>query len=370
MNSANDLVRKKIMGYIVSQAVFTVCELGVPAALANGPLRLADLAGRVDADPDALRRFIRVLVAEGLFTLDATESVGLSSAGELLRPDIPGSLHHLATLMSNEAYVAWGHAGHSVRTGEPAFEQAYGTPYFPWLTDNPAASEVFSAGQAGLAELRLAPLLDREWEDGAVIADVGGGTGHLLASLLAARPAARGILIDLPHVVAESAPTLAAVTDRVEVLGGSFFDQPPPSADYYVLSQVLHDWDDTDAGRIIRNCRASIPDHGRLLILEQVLPDDPSSCPAALLDLHMLVLLGGRERSESQWRELLRDNGFRLRSTVVGPRSTLLEATPGASGGRRHASISVEAATTDSQPEQSLGGCWSAGAMPRVRYVD
>ncbi|CAG7591064.1 methyltransferase [Rhodococcus opacus] len=330
MSDVNHRVRKQIMGYIVSQSISAVCELGVPDRLADGACLLGDLAASVGADADALGRFLRVLVAEGLFAEVGGGRFALTEAGELLRADAPGSLRHLVGLMSNEAYLVWGHAAHSIRTGKESFSAAFGKPYFEWLSENPSAADEFARGQAGLVELRLLPLLDHDWSDVGTVVDVGGGTGALITRLLDRHAHLRGILFDLPHVVAEAPSTFgsAGIGERTTVVGGSFFDDVPGNGDVYVLSQILHDWDDASAGKILSSCRQAIPPGGRLMIVEQVLPESATTHPMALLDLHMLVLLGGRERTITEWRRLLTDHGFTLDSITQGPRSSVIEAVP------------------------------------------
>ncbi|MBB2942692.1 SAM-dependent methyltransferase [Actinoplanes lutulentus] len=329
MNQDNNAqLRRKIMGYLVSQAIFAVCELGVPDRLAAGPMPLPELARDRGADPDALRRFLRVLAGEGLFTEPAPDLFALAELGELLCTGADGSLHHLAGLMSGEAYQAWGAAPYSVRTGAAGFDQVYGMPYFAWLAENPAEAERFDQGQAGLVEVRLLPLLDRDWSGVTSVVDVGGGNGMLLARLAARHPHLTGVVFDLPHVVESAGPALTEVADRVGTAGGDFFDKVPPGADAYVLSQILHDWNDERAGVILANCRQAMPGNGRLFIVEQILDPDAGSGPAALLDLHMLVLLGGRERTRADWERLLHETGFVLESVTAGPRSSLLTARP------------------------------------------
>jgi hypothetical protein len=330
MSETNNRVRRKIMGYIVSQAISAVCELGVPDELSDRPRSLHDLATSVDANADALRRFLRVLVAEGLFEEDSLGRFSLTEAGELLRIDTPGSLRHLVQLMSNEAYTAWGHALHSVRTGKESFSEAFDKPFFDWLSERPSAAKEFAEGQAGLVEMRLLPLLSRDWSETATVVDVGGGEGALISRLLQGHTHLRGVLFDLPHVVSEAESKFhsAGIDDRTTIVGGSFFEEVPPYGDVYVMSQILHDWDDESAGRILRSCRRAIPESGRLLIVEQVLPEAATAHPMALLDLHMLVLLGGRERMATEWSRLLSDNGFWLKSITPGPRSSVIEAAP------------------------------------------
>jgi hypothetical protein len=329
---ANALLRRQIMGYLVSQAIFAVTELDVVEQLDAGPVPAAELARRVGADADALARFLRVLVAEGLFTEAPAGSFGLTPLGQLLRRDTPGSLRHFASLMAGEAYQAWSAAVHTLRTGQPAFDVVFGKPLFDWLGAHPEAAAAFNAAQAGLVELRLLPLVQRDWAGVGTVVDVGGGTGRLLATLLGRHRHLRGVLFDRPDVVAGADRTLAGagVADRCAVVGGDFFAAVPAGGDVYLLAQILHDWDDARAVAILRRCAAAMRPAARLLILEQVIPTGADPHPAKLLDLHMLVLLGGRERTEGQWRQLLAAGGFELVSVDCSARSSLLEARPAA----------------------------------------
>jgi hypothetical protein len=328
MTDPNSHVRRLIMGGVVAQAIAAVVELGVIDRLAvGGPADPAELAAAVGVDADALHRFLRALAAEGLFTQDG-DRFGLTEAGELLRTEAPGSLRYFSRLMTGEAYQVWEQASLSLRTGAAAFDAVFGKPLFEWLADHPQRSAEFNEAQAELARLRLLPLLDRHWAG--TVVDVGGGNGQLLATLLTRHDQLSGVLLDRPEVVVQAKPVLddAGVLDRCQLVGGDFFTEVPEHGDVYVLAQILHDWDDGQATQILRGCRAAMRPGTTLLILEQVVPDGGGPHPAKLLDLHMLVLLGGRERTEGQWRQLLTDAGFATARITQGPRSALIEATP------------------------------------------
>ena len=319
------------MGFIVAQAIHAVTEAGVVDALAGGPRPAADLAAATGTDPDALRRFLRALAGEGVFVEEPVGTFALTELGGLLRSDTPGSLRHFSRLMVGEAYQVWELAGHSLRTGESAFAQRFGKPMFDWLADHPEKAAGFDAAQAGLVELRLLPLLDRDWTGVSTVVDVGGGNGGLLARLLARHPHLTGTLLDQPHAVEQARANLdrAGVADRCRLVPGDFFAAVPEGADTYVLAQILHDWDDERAGRILARCRAAMPGHARLLVLEQAIAEDGQPHPAKLLDLHMLVLLGGRERTETEWRSLLGGARFTVTDISHHARSSLIEARPG-----------------------------------------
>jgi hypothetical protein len=323
-------LRHKLMGFLLSQAIVAVAELGVADELAHGPRSAGDLAGAVGADPDALRRFLRTLAGEGLFVEQPPGTFGLTEMGQLLRADQPGSLRHFATLMTDEAYDAWGQARYSLRTGRPAFPKVFGEPLFDWLAGNPEAAARFNGGQAGLVELRMQPLLERDWAGVSTVVDIGGGNGALLRALLNRYPGLNGVLLDMPGVAAEAERMLdgTALAGRMRCVGGDFRAAVPAGGDVYVLAQILHDWDDEQATAILRRCRQAMPAQASLLILEQILPEGNRPDPAKLLDLHMLVMLGGRERAITEWRDLLAASQFAVSSVTRHSRSCLIEARP------------------------------------------
>jgi SAM-dependent methyltransferase len=326
----NHRLRLKIMGYIVSQAIHAAAELDIASKLTAGPLTAAELADASGADPDALDRVMTTLTAEGLFTVDAGGRYQLTQLGELLRGDVPGSLRHFSLQMGGEAYLAWSGATQSVCTGQPAFDHVFGSPYFDWLAANPDTAARFSRLQSDLVVRRLEPLRTIDWPPRGLVVDVGAGDGALLIELLAGRPGLTGIAVDLPHVAdnARRRVARAGLADRISCAGGDFFTSIPGGGDFYILAEILHDWDDEEASAILRQCRKAIPSHGRLLLLEQVVPDDHSQYPVRLLDLHMLIMLGGRERTREQWHTLLDHNGFALESVTAAERSCLLQAAP------------------------------------------
>ncbi|UUV29038.1 acetylserotonin O-methyltransferase [Amycolatopsis roodepoortensis] len=320
-DEANSLLRRKIMGYIVSQAIFAVTRADVVEHLGDDALPVEVIAAKAGVDRDALTRFLRVLVAEGLFTEEPRGTFAVTGLGSLLREETPGSLRHLATLMDNEAYQAWSAAEHSLRTGEAGFDKVFGKPMFDWHGERPAEAAAFDRAQAGLVTLRMLPLHEWDWSGVGSVVDVGGGNGTLVDGLLARHPRLRGTVFDQPHVVG---PT--TTSGRRRAIGGDFFERVPPGGDVYVLAQILHDWDDADATRILRRVAEAMTPGSRLLILEQVVPDGAEPHPAKLLDLHMLVLLGGRERTETHWRELLGGAGFEICRVTGSSRSSLIEA--------------------------------------------
>jgi SAM-dependent methyltransferase len=309
-----------ITGYWVSQAVGVVARLGVADHLGGGPRSSDELAEAVHADPEALYRVLRLLASLGVFTEVAPRTFALTPLGEVLRSDAPGSVRNFAiTETAPGHWLPWGRLHDSVRTGRPMAREALGMGLFDWYAQNPEEAGFFNAAMANLSALAADELV-RVYDASAAgtVADVGGAHGLLLAAVLRANPAARGILFDLPHVIATAADAVAAagLSDRCELVSGDFFEAVPEGANLHLLKQVVHDWDDERATRLLQNCHRALRPAGKLVLVEMVLPEDNRRSPAQAMDLNMLVMLGGRERTEEEYRCLLQEAGFRLEQVI------------------------------------------------------
>ena len=323
-----------LRGYWVSQAIVAAAQLGIADHLADGPRSCADLAGCTGVPAGSLRRLLRALASVGVFAEVADGTYGLTPLASCLRADAPGSLRASSIVTGELLYPAWGELLHSLRTGGPSFERVFGAGFFAHLAAHPEVGERF---QEMMAHLKLASNAAvpaaYDFSGCGTIVDVGGGNGSLLASVLAANPSARGILFELPHVLDQARRQLAdaGVAGRCELVGGDFFAGVPAGGDAYLLRSILHDYDDERAARILRACRAAMPAGGRLLVIEQVVAGGGESGEwmTTFLDLQMLILLGGRERTEAEYRELFAAAGFRLRR-VIPTRSpvSILEGVP------------------------------------------
>lgn len=313
-------------GFMITQTIGAVVRLGIPELVGERPRSVAELAEASGANPDALRRALRTLASLGVFE-QADGVVRHSELSELLRRDAPGSVEGQARLFSGFHYATWADAFETFQTGEPAFPRVHGAPMFDWFADHPDEADTFNRAMEQRAMGRRTPLVDRDWSRERTVVDVGGGTGATLTALLAAHPHLSGTIVDLEHARdgAEAAIAAAGLGDRCAFVAGSFFEQVPAGADAYVLSAILHDWSDERAGAILGTCRTAMRPDARLLLVEAVIAPGDEPDWMKLLDLHMLVALGGRERSEDDWRELLAANGFRLATPAV---PGLLEATP------------------------------------------
>ena len=316
----------------LSTSIAVAARLGVADHLVDGPLGAEELAERVGADPQALSRVLRLCADAGVFAELEDRRFGQTPLSELLRGDREDSMRGLAMLFESPFLrAAWTELHAAVRGGGRAFDRAHGVPLFDYLTEHPDDAAVFDAAMVGASRQLIAAVLDAyDFSGFDTVVDVGGGNGALLALILAGNPGARGILFDLPAVTDRAQALLAdaGVADRCEVVAGDFFESVPAGGDAYVLTQILHDWEDEAATRILRNCRAVMNDDARLLLGEAVLPAGPERSLARFIDVEMLVI-GGRERTEAEYRKLLAGAGLRL--TRVIPSALLhsvVEAVP------------------------------------------
>lgn len=324
-----ELMRLLWPGAMAVQAVHVAASLGIADLVAQGPKTAQELAAATNNHAPSLGRLLRALTSLGIFHEDGAGRYGQSPLSDALRADHPQSIRAWAAMLG--AGFVWrptGELGAAVADGRPAFEHVFGAQFFRYLAAHPGDAAVFNAAMSSVPAYVAAVVNAYDFSRFDRIVDVGGGRGALLVGILSANPRLRGVLHDLPGVV-ESAPARAepSVADRLEVIAGDFFEGVPAGADGYLLSGVLHDWNDESAVRILRNVRRAMRPDGRLLVLDTVLT--PSSDPAgAMMDLAMMVLTGGRERTESEFRSLLGDAGFSLVSVSPTMGASILESRP------------------------------------------
>ncbi|MEV0925900.1 methyltransferase [Streptomyces spongiicola] len=321
-------------GKRISRVLHVLAELGIADELAGGPLTVPELAERTGTHGDSLGRVLRVAAAFGVFAERPDGRYTLNDVGEALRSDVPGSQRDMVLYNGDEMlWRSYGRLMHTVRTGQPAFEAAYGHGFFEHLEQDPRAGALFDRAMTGMSRATARMLLDGfDFGRFGRIADVGGGRGWFLAELLGRHPRMRGTLVDRPAVVEEAHRLFdeAGVTDRVEVVPGDFFGELPRGRDAYVLKAVLHDWDDERAAAILGRVREALAGRpeGRLLVCEFLVGPANEWDRGKLLDLDMLIRFGGRERSEEQWRALLATAGFELVNEPVAGRWAVLECRP------------------------------------------
>ena len=304
-------------------------QLRVADALVGGPRPIAEVAREVGADPDALERILRALVAMGVFTQPepaswaSPTSVSCSSRG-------PGSTRHNAIFFGDLTYRTWGGALQSALTGRPAFDELFGAPFFDYLAEHPDDAETFNRAMEGGAAARLPPLLERDWRRR------GDGRRRRRRERRGAARAARGQRPSARDRLRPPERRRSAqreieedgLAERCTAVGGSFFDEAPAGGDVYLLAQILHDWADDDAVRILRRIREAMRDDALLLVLELIVPEDDRPHPSKLVDLRRSSCSAAGERTRTQWADLLRRGGFELADVTDGVRASVIEARP------------------------------------------
>jgi O-methyltransferase domain len=330
--------RRRLLGVLsatwTAQACSVLAVLRLPDRMAAGAQTTAELAAAADLDPVALQRLLAALADAGVLRQTEADRFELSQMGEYLRSDVPGSAHGNAVLYGAEVYQSFGGLLDTVRTGQPAFTERFGQPFYAYLTRNPQLAATFNAAMSAAPP---PPPTDASLFEGArTMVDVGGGDGELLAETLGRHPELNGVLVELPEAATRARGRLAeaGVLDRVEIVAGSFFDDVPAGGDVYVLRRVLHNWNDDNAGRVLARVRAAMPAGARLVVLEELLAAAPEARSASagawgaprnrIVDLLMLVLMEGRDRTAKEYTALLVDSGFAVKSVAPGA----IEAVP------------------------------------------
>jgi hypothetical protein len=319
-------------GKWVSQAIAVVAELGIADLLKGGPRSAADIARAANASEDGVYRLLRALGSVGLFAETGNRRFRLTPLGKLLRTDSPEALGGYARFVGHEStWRPWGELRHSVHTGEPAFDQVFAMPIFEYYAKMPEAAAVFDAAMTSISTFESqAVVAAYDFSSVGTLVDVAGGHGLLITTILKANRKMGGILFDLPHVTARAAALLQSrgVADRCQIVSGDFFASVPEGGDAYIMKHIIHDWDDERATQILRNCHRAMQPAGKVLIVDAVIPPGNRAHFGKLLDLEMLVLTPrGRERTQAEFRELLKRSGFRLRRVV--PTETHLSVIEG-----------------------------------------
>jgi hypothetical protein len=304
-----------ISGFWISRAVYIAAKLGIADHLRGGPNTADELAGATGTHAPSLYRVLRALASVGVFYEDE-KGFSLTPLSETLRTDAPGSLRAFATVeLGEEHYPAWGDLLHSVRTGGIAFDHAFGMPVWKFFELNPDNAKTFNNAMTGMTlAVNEAVLSGYDFSRISKIVDVGGGHGSLLASILKTNPEVKGVLCDVPSVIegAQSRIEAEGLADRCELMPGDFFEAVPSGGEAYILKWIIHDWDDEKSIIILKNCHRAMTENGKLLLVEGVVPSGSEPHFSKFMDLNMLVMTGGRERTESEYRRLLEAAGFEL----------------------------------------------------------
>jgi hypothetical protein len=315
-----EVITQLAFGALMSQALYVAAKLGVADLLAEKPQPVSALSKTTNTNERALYRVLRSLASIKIFEETEPKVFSLTPLAELLRSDAPGSMRDGVIFTGEEwHWRVWGNMLHSVQTGKPAWGRVHGAEVFDYFAANPEQSEIFNRAMT-VASTSVAPLVAEAYDFSGInrLADIAGGHGYLLAQILKANPNVKGILFDVPPVIAGASALLEeeGVDGRVEKVSGDFFVAVPKGADAYIMKSIIHDWDDERAGRILQNINAAMSPEGKVLIVDSVIPENNEPHFSKLLDLEMLVSPGGVERTATEYRELLAAAGLRLTNII------------------------------------------------------
>ena len=304
-----DVILQTTGGYCVARALHVAADLAVADHIAGDGCPVDELARKTGANADALGRILRLLSAHGIFSVDG-DTVSHNPVSAALRSDHPQSARDLARMFGLPFFwETFGHLDHSVRTGRPAVEKARPEGLWAWLAERPEAGAIFNGAMIGKSFGQVAGVVESfDFSRFSRIADVGGGSGHLLQAILDKYPEATGLLFELPHVIDE---VRGIASDRLQLQAGDFFADALPPCDAYILLEVIHDWDDEKALQILSTVRRSAPGGSALLLIEQLMPETPGPHWVKMLDIHMMALFAARQRRHREYDRLAGQSGFK-----------------------------------------------------------
>jgi hypothetical protein len=322
-------------GFMVSAAIYPAAKLGIAELVADGPQPISKLAEQTGANEDALYRVLRALSSVGIFTEVSPRTFGLTPAANLLRSDVSGNLRDLALWMTNEFHFkVWGQMTHSVLTGQPSVEKVYGKPCFELFPDLPETDVEFNNAMTNISAMTIPVVLEKyDFSGIETLVDVGGGHGFLISQILKHYPKMKGMLFDLPHVLEGATPRIQrlGLSSRLETCPCDFFESIPAGGDAYIMQHIIHDWNDAKCHIILKHIHKALAGkkNGKLIILDSIVKNDNSPDFCKWLDLEMLTMPGGRERTEEEFRILLQHCGFKLtRAIPLQGMVGIVEAVP------------------------------------------
>ena len=313
-------------GYIVSRCLAVVANLGVADALDDTPRTAADLADAVGAHPDALKQVMRLLAANGTFELQA-DKFSHTPTSRLLRSDHPQSMRSFVQFFGSPLlWSTYEQLEYTVRTNHPATEKSAPDGFWNYMQSHPDEGQIFNQTMASKSRVAVAGVAaNYDFSSFNVVCDVGGGLGHLLSAVVNSTPNAKGILFDLPHVL-KGAEGIAS--DQISLQAGNFFSDNLPAADAYLLMDVIHDWGDEQATVILKAIRQAAPNNVKLLVIEGVLPETPGPSWVKVMDVQMMALFGGRQRTQAEHQALLESAGFTFQRVIpIGAEHSIVEAS-------------------------------------------
>ena len=317
MSTPSQQILRMGFGFALSQSLRVAADLGIADHLAGGERSVEELAQATQTNADALHRVMRLLASEGVFREVSPRRFAQTELSATLRSDLPSGPRDFVRMINSEPFQAFAQLLHSVRTGEPAFDKVFGAPRFEWFGSHPEQAALFQQAMIAFSQGANEAVADAyDFSASRCVADIGGGHGQLLSAILSRNEHLTGILFDLPAGIASARTGAGAPLPRSELIAGDFFDSVP-AADTYVLKKVIHDWNDARATIILRNCRKAMPANGKVLLAETIIPVGNEPNPLKVVDVNMLAVTGGLERTEAQFANLLSLAGLRLKRVIA-----------------------------------------------------
>ena len=311
-----------ISGFWISRAIYVAAKLGIADLVKDEPKTAAELAQETGTHAPSLYRVLRALASLSIFAKDNDGRFHLTPLAATLQSDAPGSLRYMAmTELGEEHYPAWEHVLHSVTTGEIAFDHRFGMSVWEFFEEHPENAAIFNNAMSNMtAGVHDALLASYDFSQINKIVDVGGGQGGLITAILETNPSMKGVLFDASSVIEGARQHIPSeIQERCELVGGDFFKEVPDGGDAYILKWIIHDWDDEKSVAILKNCHRAMTPGGKLLLVEAVIPQSDEPAFSKFIDLNMLVMTGGRERTEAEYRNLLAAAGFELTRIISTP---------------------------------------------------
>jgi hypothetical protein len=314
------ILMQMLFGYAPARAISIVAELRIADLLADGPKTAEELALTTKSHSRSLYRLLRACASVGIFSEGSDKRFSLTPMAEFLRSDNPESLRAFAEMLAHaEQFQTWSALDYSIQTGTPAFDKVHGMPIFEYYPAHPKSGQIFNDAMTSMSlGSSMAVMQAYDFSGISKLVDIGGGHGFLLASVLEKYPTMKGVLYDTATIVEEAKSLLEkqGVTNRCQTVGGNFFESVPPGGDAYMMKHIIHDWNDEECTAILKNCRKGVTEAGKLLVIEMVVPPGNEPSLSKLLDLQMLAVLPGCERTEEEYSALFSAAGFKLTRIV------------------------------------------------------
>lgn len=310
------ILSQMLFGGLMQQSISIAAKFGIADLLAEKSQTAEELAAVTETHAPSLYRVLRMLASVGIFSETADKRFELTPIAELLRRDAPNSMRDAAIMQGEEwNWRNYGEIRHSVETGKTAQVKAHGSPLFEFLARNPEDEALFSRAMVNFSSSVIPPIVEAyDFSGAGEVVDIAGGHGFLLAAILKANPHLRGVLFDQPTIIDGAIEPLKKqdINDRVELVPGDFFESVPAGADIYTMKHIIHDWNDDESIKILRNIHRAMNEKGKVLILEMVVPEGNAPSPSKVMDVQMLIATGGKERTEAEYRKLLESSDFNL----------------------------------------------------------